>query len=97
MPSANLCLGIMSAAIVDEAVDPMPQPIPWSTRSPKITPTMGKMANEAMAQAMMAVPPMSMPHRPNRSSNAPANTRMNVAATVMTVVARPTTWPVAPS
>ena len=62
-----------------------------------MTPTIGNIANDTMAQTEITVPPMSMPQRPNRSSRAPANTRMSVAATVMTVVARPTIWPVAPS
>ena len=97
MPSAKRCLGMMSAAMVEDDVDPKPQPMPWITRKPRMTPTMGKMANDNMEHAMIASPPMSMPLRPNLSSSAPENTRMTVAAIVMTVVASPTSWPVAPS
>ncbi len=87
----------MSAAIVEEAVEPTPHPTPCNMRSPNMIPTTGKMANDVMAHTMTTVPPMSIPHRPNRSSNAPANTRMMVAMMVMSVVASPIIWPAAPN
>ena len=97
MPSAKRLLGMMSAAMVEEAVEPMPHPRPWIRRRPRMIPTTGKMAYDAMVHTMSAVPPMSIPTRPKRSSRAPVNTRTSVAVTVMSVVASPMTWASAPS